>query len=263
MRNNGQRNEFEATAGKLIDAAIVVVLAVSGVVAVRAVSEQHRFDPLMTTLAELLRVDGASKVALPWSYRRGVPALLAEKTQPKLYEPASVSVQGLARGGVRYVLTIDEATGVIPERAIAGRRPLEGASLIELDSARALNVPLKVGQVIRWFDGRPYRYRPLRDSLVIEDGQSIEYEAVLAAGVYELTVEAFARNGGTLRVVVDAPGTEPTTTKLEAVVFRPFVQRIELPNGPRSVRVVLQPSVAEGRHAARCFVHMVQLERKS
>jgi hypothetical protein len=50
-----------------------------------------------------------------------------------------------------------------------------------------------------------------------------------APGTYELSVEAFARNGGTLTISCDALEQDALSQVLDAVVYKPSVNAFELP----------------------------------
>ncbi len=247
----------------LLDLGIAAVLLGGLLAWVSAYLDLHRYDALVDATLEELRVDGATLIAAPWSMRSSVPRLLAGRVTPVLYDPASVSPQGLGILGVEHVL----APGRSEREALAAvattSREIEGTALIEFDAHSALALPLAPGRRVEWHYSRPYRYRPLRDCLTIASGERQEYDFTLAAGNYAVSIEAFAKQAGELELSILGDGVaESTVLELERIVHAPLSHPFRLDAGPdRSVRVAFTAQVEKGKQPALAYVHRVWLER--
>jgi hypothetical protein len=194
--------------------------------------------------------------------RRSVPQLLALNRHPVLYDPLTVSAQGLAARGVTHVLTSDPATRTTLGEVLAHSTPIAELELLTIEREAALRQPLPPGRTILWLDSRPYRYRPLADAAILEPDTPMVFEAFLDPGHYEFRCEAFAPSHGELTIRVDLPGANVQHHALETLAYRPFIDSFEI-SGDESqlVKITLLARIGEGRPPRVGFVHRAELRR--
>jgi hypothetical protein len=194
--------------------------------------------------------------------RRGVPQLLALNRRPFLYDPLTVSAQGLAAQDVTHVLSSDPATRTALGEVLANSTPIAELELSTFEREAALRQPLPPGRTILWLDSRPYRYRPLADAAILEPDTPMVFEAFLDPGHYEFLCEAFAPSHGELTTRVDLPGAKVQRDALETLAYRPIVYSFEVfGDEPRHVTLTLLARIEEGRPPRVGFIHRAELRR--
>lgn len=256
-------SSFRDPAGPWIDAAIVLTLLIAAVGVARAYLEQHAFDSVVEAAYRAVSDPREARIAMPESMRRAVPHLLALDSRPILFDPTKFSAQGLARRGATHVLAADPSIRETLGTAVSSSRPIGDLELLTLDRVAALQESLPPGRRIIWLDSRPYRYRPVSDSTVLENETPMVFEAVLDPGRYEFRFDAFARNPGIVESRVDLPGTEPRRHVLAQLAFHPFVHSFEWAgSGPRRVEISLRASLEEGPSRPIAFIHRAELSRR-
>jgi hypothetical protein len=204
-----------------------------------------------------------SRIAMPESMRRGVPSLLSLGSHPVLFDPETVSAQGLAAQGVTHVLTPDPATRAALGGPIADSTSIGGFELLTLDRQAALHQRLPPGRSIVWLESRPYRYRPLSDAALLEPETPMVFAAVLDPGRYEFRFDAFAPNKGRVKVRVNLPKAKRKRFVLGRVAYHPFSYSFEVPGDePKRVKVTLRATIDDGKYARFGYVNRAELYRQ-
>lgn len=252
--------------GWMADSLVVIALLLAAFFGGQAYWRQHEFDGVAEAAVQAIGDQVPKSIAMPWSMHRAVPRLIHSDAHPVLFDATAVSAQGLARRGATHVIVEDGSTQAVLSPALGSPVVIGDFQLYEFEEAVALRTPLPPGRSMIFFESRPYRYRPISDSYVLEHAIGTTLSAFLEAGEYELRLDAYAPMQGTLRIDVDELTADPAIVKLERRAAGPVSYGFSVTGeAPRIVQVSLVASVASlegGESERRAFLNRVELRRK-
>ncbi len=236
-----RRERVGLVLGLVLDLAIGSVIASSAVVALAAVCVQHRFDHDSAAIADLLRRDGAPRVALPFAMRTAVRVYRDRGIEPLLYDPTTIAVQAFARHDVDHVVLPKEGFEALASFASATAR-VGSTTLVTVDTDAVRSAPLAAGQSISWEYSRPYRYAPISDSLLLGKSHWVEYAFELATGRYQFDIEAFSDTAEPLEFsILEGRGARRGLQYIPRLSYGPISMRFSI---ARSEDPVLSVTIA-------------------